>query len=52
MGFPEGLRGHLVLIQNIPSIYLAGDTMVGCDRWAQSVVPGSSLSGWQGMGTL
>lgn len=29
MGLPEGLRGHLVLIQNIPSVYLWGHPMVG-----------------------
>lgn len=33
-----------MLIQNIPSIHLGGDVVVGCGRWAQCVVPGSSLS--------
>lgn len=45
MGLPEGLGGHLVLIENILSIHLQGDPITRM-RGRSRPVPRSPLPGW------
>lgn len=50
MGFPEGLRGHLVLVQDVPSIHLKETLMLGGDEQAQLWCSGASSQAGGGTG--